>query len=655
MRARVLLLLALPLAPTVAQGQGDGSPCLHPDILHSRELGQTVGTTVLYDGVAPLKRQPTAPIDFPSDIPDGSCVLLNVRFAEREGEVYVEDAGFMAVNSRALAMQMRRGNYGRQVVQAATEVIRAAVRQGLFASRPKNGSRHIMAVPIVSSHPLYARTAAAVAAAPGVPPTLRERGFPTATLVKAERGMAIYRLGERGFTQYFALVRPLEPDEAILDYVTGKEGPFTVSRYGAREESRFRQQILPLLRDKGERYLEVQVYHYAEGITIAREADSRFPWNTLQHFQTGELVEPPAAVERWDGRRRTSGGPFTWYAGGERGTSATDLNSIAAIQGVQQQMTALHEQQKANLAALLAREERELSARRAARRQREAERARLITRAGLIYLDEATWARYQLGPEMKLVFDGAWRDAGRDWEFGNIYARTIRAFSNRCRHLIPRGSPFQVSTPVSRDDYGNERRGTPDTTFIPAAFVEPYRWWDKNLPQALPLGPPGVEIKSADQVLDVLASPAEALQRIFSGSTLLLRVQLALREDMAVLFEGGCETPVVKQFMDNMRRLALGLPSLQQERAPQSLLRPDEWPLSLGDACMRHQTERLAQVGRDWCPCLERQLGKSMTLGDRWSAVEDYHRFYDEVEGLRQGADGQPVWSRYEPANVCRR
>lgn len=121
------------------------------------------------------------------------------------------------------------------------------------------------------------------------------------------------------------------------------------------------------------------------------------------------------------------------------------------------------------------------------------------------------------------------------------------------------------------------------------------------------------------------------------------------------MFEDGCESPTVKQFMENMRRLALSLPALQQERAPQSLPRENDWPLALGDACRRHQTERMSAVGRDWCPCLERALSQSMTLGERWEAVDDYHRFFDEVEGIRLGPDGQPVWARYTPANACRR
>lgn len=147
------------------------------------------------------------------------------------------------------------------------------------------------------------------------------------------------------------------------------------------------------------------------------------------------------------------------------------------------------------------------------------------------------------------------------------------------------------------------------------------------------------------------ANPGHSL----TATALLVRLQIALREDMAVLFEGGCESTVVRQFMDNMRRLALRLPTLQMERAPRSVLTAAEWSMSITQACQRQAAERGSQVGREWCGCLERQFAQTLTLGERWQAVEDYSRFFDEVDGFRTAPDGRPVWARYTPANACRR
>lgn len=622
-------------------------------------------TPMLYDGMAPLAKAPVTPIRLPPDIPGNSCILLSVRLAEREGAVFVEDAGFVAVSNPSLQLQMRRANYGMQVVRSATQVVRDALPQGIYPVRPQAGTRYLVAVPVMSQHPLYARTApATTVAAGGAPPagttaTLRARGWPGSTLATVDGGTSVYRLGERGYNQYFAIVRPIAPDEPILEY-TSEKGTmgFDIVRYGPRELERFRKFILPLLRDRGERYQHVTIYHYATGVTLARQPDSRFPWNSTRHFLTGQEVEVPAAEEIWDGRRATAGGPFQWNAGGERGTSATDLNTLASIQKLQQGIAAQQQVYADNRATMYARESAELEGRRARTRVREAERRRLLTAAGLLYLPPDAWDRYALGPEFRAIFDGDWPNAASHWEFGNLYARTIRAYSNRCRRLIPPGSPYQVTKTIRRDGMGNEWEPEGgDTTWIPRAFVQPYEWWDKKLPQALPTVPGDRGgARSVDGLLEMMAelltNPGQALGEL----AILPRFAIAMREDMALLFASGCESRQLVQFMENMRRLALRLPTQQAERARAALPALGEWPPSLAGKCEQHEGERGAgRSMRTWCTCLDQQFATRWTLGERWRALEDYNRFFDEVAGFRTAADGKPVWARYEPANACRK
>ncbi|MCC6930531.1 MAG: hypothetical protein IT359_16205 [Gemmatimonadaceae bacterium] len=649
----------LPL-PAIAQPSPD-HPCNAPTIQQALEREAPLRTPMLYNGMAPLARSPATPIQLPVDIPGNSCILLSVRIGTQGGELFVEDAGFAAISSQAVALQMRRANYGNQVVGSATQVVREALTQGVFPVRAQAGTRYLVAVPIISQHPLYVRSTApsAVAAAPlGGAATLQERGWPGSTLEKVAGDLAIYRLGERGSNQYFAIVRPIAPDEPVLDY-TREKGTmgFDVARYGPREQERFRTHIVPLLRDRGERYRHVTIYHYAKGVTLDRQPDSRFPWNNERHFLTGQEVEVPAAEEIWDGRRNAAGGPFQWNAGTERGTSATDLNTLASIQKVQQGIADQQKGYAAYRAAMYARESAELEGRRARARTRDAERRRLLAAAGLHYLPPATWDRYALGPEFRAIFDGDWPNAATHWEFGNLYARTIRAYSNRCRRLIPLGSPYRVTKTIRRDDLGNEwEPAGGDTTWIPRAFVDPYIWWEKNTPQALPMAPGGLEANSVDGLLDMLGrlltNPGAAMGQM----AILPRFAVAMREDMALLFEGGCESPQVMQHMENMRRMALRLPTLQAERARVALPALGEWPPSLAGKCEQHEQERGAtRPMRAWCTCLDQQFTTRWTLGERWQALEDYNRFFDEVAGFRTAADGKPVWARYEPANACRK
>lgn len=660
--ASVAALAMSALLPLRANGQSvPDHPCNAPAIQQARQRAAQVRTPTLYDGLAPLARAPATSIQIPPDIPANSCVLLSVLVGSQGGALFVEDAGFMAVSNQTLALQMRRANYGMQVVRSATQVVREALPQGVFPGRPQAGTRYLVAVPVMLQHPLYARTAeratVAAAGAAGAAPTLLERGWPGSALERANGDLAVYRLGERGANQYFAIVRPITPDEPILEY-TMEKGPmgFDIARYGAREEERFRNVIVPLLRDRGERYRHVTIYHYARGVKLERQPDSRFPWNSLRHFQTSQEVEVPAAEEIWDGRRAAAGGPFQWSAGTERGTSATDLNTLAAIQKIQQGIADQQRVFAERRAALYAKEAAELEGRRVRERARVEERRRVLLAAGLVYLPPSTWDRYALGPEFRAIFDGDWPNAATHWEFGNLYARTIRAYSSRCRRLIPAGSPYQVTKTVRRDAMGNswEPEGG-DTTWIPRPFFEPYRWWDQNMPQALPMAPGALEIRSVDGLLDLLGRSLDNPQAVLGEMAIVPRFMLAMREDMALLFADGCESPQVKQHMENMRRMALRLPTVQGERARASLPALPEWPSSLAGKCEQHERERGATRSmQTWCGCLDRQFATRWTLGERWRALDDYHRFFDEVAGFRPAPDGKPVWARYEPANACR-
>jgi hypothetical protein len=310
----------------------------------------------------------------------------------------------------------------------------------------------------------------------------------------------------------------------------------------------------------------------------------------------------------------------------------------------------------ANRAAQDAKESAELAARRAATARRDAARRSMLIAAGLQHRPPSYWDAYKLGPEFRAIFDGDWSGAATHWEFGNLFARTIRAYSNRCRALIPKGSPYQVQKTVTRDRFGNvwEPEGG-DTTFIPRAFFAPYAWWESNDPQALVVAPPGLEVRSVEGLMGMLAAMFADPTRVLGDGAVLIAFQTSMREDMALLFADGCASPLVKQFMENLRRLALRQPTLQAELAPRSLPAIDGWLPRIGARCEQHERERGAELLRDWCPCLEREFGRQYTLGEQWRALEDYHRFFDEVAGFKLAADGRPVWARYTPADACRK
>ncbi|MCC7324312.1 MAG: hypothetical protein IT358_10805, partial [Gemmatimonadaceae bacterium] len=138
------------LLPLAASAQpAPGHPCQAPLILQALQREAPMRTPMLYDGMAPLARAPATPIQLPTDIPGNSCVLLSVRLAAREGVLFVEDAAFAAISQPAIQMQMRRANYGTQVVRSATQVVREALPQGVYPVRPQAGTRYLVAVPVM--------------------------------------------------------------------------------------------------------------------------------------------------------------------------------------------------------------------------------------------------------------------------------------------------------------------------------------------------------------------------------------------------------------------------------------------------------------------------------------------------------------------------
>lgn len=487
------------------------------------------------------------------------------------------------------------------------------------------------------------------------PPTLADRGFPGSTLIKTDGKTAIYRLGESGSMYYFAVLRELAPTQPIIDFVDATNDHATVvARYGPEATARFTNLIVPQIGNPRSYVVNVTVYHYAGGTRLKRYPDS--PGADSRHFATGQPIEPPIAKETWDGERRNSTMPFVWKGMEAESAQARSFNTLALIGGAQEKAATAVANRERVRDSVFRKEAGELEARRARGRAREAERRSLITAAGLNYLPPEEWARYRLGPEFRAVFDGAWPNAAREWEFGAIYWRTIKAYSDRCRRLIPRGSPMEITKRFETDEFGRDRPiGSPDTIFIPVAFAAPFEWWDRRAPEALPLAPPGLEPRDIDGAVAALVQMATNIGAALSATALVAKVHARIREDLPLLFAGGCESPLLTQFMDNMRLLALRRPTLQAARAPRSIPTAAEWPLSVGAACRRGDDERRSSSPTGWCDCLDRAAAAQMTLGDRWLAMEDYQRFFDEVLGTRTGADGRPVPERQAILNACQR
>lgn len=637
-----ILLVGL-VGPSHVAGQA--SLCTSPMMQRGFERIAPYNYPLLYDGVSALRQQPTTPVVFSAT---NGCALLMVELEERGGEYVVGRVGSIAVEGP-------RNNRARLVpamVQAAENVIRGVINQGVFPNEPDGAGQYAVVIPLWDSHPLYQTWASAAPdAAVDAPPTLAARGWPDSRLLYARTGLAVYHLAERGEFVAVAAVRDIGPDEPILDFQEG-EGTFgPVQQYGPETRRRFLEEIVPVLIPSAGRAQSVNVWTYASGDAVPRPEQASFIWAQARHPITGSQdVEMPVSIEEWQGIRRDPSDPFEWRDRNQNGVRGANNNTIASIR-------ALYERD-AGRAAVAAQAIAERDSREAAERQaRLAEEAAFEARkvaahrdAGLIYLDPAYWDALEMGPELRAVFEGDFPNATREWEFGRIYRFAIGNFSARCRALIPPTSPRVVTTEIETRD-GVATVLDQDTIFIRREFAEPYRWWDEDSPRALADLPFGL----TDEGIVEFGGLAGGLSGGMQGLEQITRASLALRSDMEELFSDGCEAPVLVQFMENMRRLGLSIPTLQAERIPQVLPDPSRPTNTLADACDQYIDENGFIAGNDWCPCLEDVFRVRLTVGERWEHVVDYRPFFRKVDTAPDGGPDDPDWAFYEPANACRR
>jgi hypothetical protein len=657
----LLLLLSVLVAALPVYAAGN-NPCADARVAERiRYVQQQTPTPVLYDGVQALRRTPKVPAVLPADV-GPACVLLSAVLVRQGGEYFVQDAGQVITVG-----MMQGGNRTRAMMaanKAATQVLREIINQDVLPVAPKGDGRYLIAIPLAWDHPWYQRapSSAGDSRAASAATGLADRGWPEAQLLSNADGVSVYLLAQRDHQVYFAILRAVKADQPLIDFEESTRGGIDIFTYGPETTRRFRERIQPLIRPNVYPSMQVEVWHYAKDVHLARQQDTNFGNAQRRHPLTGsDSIEVPAAVETWEALRRNSTQPLQWSAGSPfYGVGRPYLNTLAEIRAVQDKRTDDLKQQAQYRAARDAREQAERDAKASREATLERERARVYPAKALVYRAPGYWQNYKLATELRAVFDGDFPDARRHWEFAQIYRRVIRNYSRRCDALIPRGSPELRITEIEYDkSLGISRTLSEEVIRIRAAWAKPYEWWDRNTPEALPLFPGPLNVQTAEELAGMggayFSNPGAALTEQMGSVMLTARVLLALRDDMPLLFDEGCSNPVLTQLQENMRRMALGLPSLQAERAPQLLRDWKQLPQGLNQACQRYIKEGGFSVGRDWCPCLEGVFHNRTSVGERWRILDDYTRFFRTVDTPPEGGPNDPAWALYQPANACRR
>jgi len=652
--ARWLIPLAvLPaLLPRTAVPQPPGGgrcddPAIAAVLERSRRLPNP--PTVLFDGRSELAKPPARQIAIPAPaLPAApACVALSVTFVDRGGALYVGETGYLTAAGTGMAIRGR----GQALYDASTQILREMVQQELLPTRPRPGVRYVVMIPIAPGHALYrAASAAALARSdtaprdrPDSPSAQLGRGYRDALLIEATDGVQVFLLGERANRYWFAVVRQLSPDEPVLDFAaTADPGP--MAQLGPISTARFQRLIAPRVRETGASQVTVEVRHYAVGTSVAHQPDSRYIHNTVAiHPLTAAAVEVPVGVERWTGTRRGSTGPYTWTTTAGFGTPFAEHNTVAAITAVQDSSSA---RVLTRNSARAARDASELVAVRAARERmaaRERAKPARYAAAGLTYRAPATWNLYKTGRALRMIYEGSYPEAREDWVFGRTYFRAVTAYGDRCRHLLPPGSAMRIDSWFRNEYLTGRSLDQVDTIFIHRDFAHVFRAWHERKP-GVPVTTPGEATAQG-----MMSNPAAGAAAAFEVAA----AKDALKEDFDTFFEEDCRSGTVVQFMENLRRLGNGEPSLQVERVPETLPRPDDAPTTIGEACTRYDRDNGHPSSRTRCACLDRVLTPRYSAGDLNRLLENYSAFIERVSYAPDDSRTAPPLE-YAAASACR-
>lgn len=645
---RVMLMATIMHSSAVAQVVPGSELCSDATILGGlqRARGLPNAPPLLFDGREPLKNQPILPLKIDSSLLNilPACALLSVTFTERGGAVYVDQSGPIAMTGRNRAAVSRSGS---ALYQAATQSLREIVRQELLPTRPRPGVRYLVLLPLDGAHPLY--RPAATTTQRSEQRTLADRGYRDARFVAESDGVQAYWLAEAGDRYWFALVRSVRNDEPLLDYAEASGSAPGVA-LGERSRQRLQRLIVPYIRDTG-RNVTVEVRHYAAGTKIEYRPDSPYANNELRtHPTAGYEVEIPVAVERWTATRRRANEPLSWSTTGPWGTQFSELNTIGAIQATQH---AIGTRMAANAAARERRNAEEIVRVRAQRtRMEERERTKPARYAanGLTYRPASEWAPYTMGRALRAVYEGHYPDARRDWIFGRVYFHAVATYGDACRALLPAGSAKRTTTWYDDNPYVGKTPFRIEEIYIHRDYVRVFESWHDARPDLLPLNPD--EINAAVD-LGRITDPS-VIGPAMSAGLEVARVKKALQSDMNKLFELPCKSSAIVQFMENLRRLADGEPTLQEQRIPDTLPRPDDAPATIVDACNKYDRDNAHPRNTKFCACLDRQLTPLYTPAELSRQLENYSALIERASYPPNG-DFRAVPAReYAAADACR-
>lgn len=278
------------------------------------------GWPYLYDGVAKLSAPMSRPIMLSPEFSGSwkaSCVIFEVMFSERNGELTIERETARVVYPPV------RSDVIAQRQQFAAEVLRQIPFSHVIVNKPAPGTAYLVAVPLWPAHPFYTNHPDLVAGP--VVGDLRDRGYSDAERIGGGDGIDVYKVFEqrsprgKDLRVNFVVVRNLREDEPIVQIREVPGSLRTEQRPEGPVVEIFERLIAPWLRKQAEsaplslRQIHAEVRHYARDFRVPYDSrNGEAGLGTVADHKTGQPVDHPLLVAYHSGNVVPGDGMVRW-------------------------------------------------------------------------------------------------------------------------------------------------------------------------------------------------------------------------------------------------------------------------------------------------------------------------------------------------------
>ncbi|MDH5180376.1 MAG: hypothetical protein OEZ39_00765 [Gammaproteobacteria bacterium] len=247
------------------------------------------------------------------------------------------------------------------------------------------------------------------------------------------------------------------------------------------------------------------------------------------------------------------------------------------------------------------------------------------TKNGLIVRPLEYWVRFST-PEFRNIFEGDFTNANDNVIFMLTYYGYQNWFSNKCPHLIPEGSPSR--TFIREEYYGNDL--FPSRTINEGKVFVRREYWNKYQELSRQAGELIAKTGLA-QMRSAMSGQRPSLSDIIKYPKEIGGQVFGIGADLAIIFaQETCESGFNRQFSENLRRFAYGMPVLQKVNNRHFDYSKHDSGLrnalikSIASTCTTYYADNSAMNNSDllrWCKCIGDRLTPTMKAEDKKEVI----------------------------------